>query len=150
MTNSQFIAYDIQLFELSLDLVIIGAATCSAIITYTRYLLYGEMATMDSLKSVKHQQEGKCLREFNKIYRFILGITMILKIAVCIIGHSSVIMRNQYYPHPEEFRLAYAWIQFYFIEVLTFIPSTIFLAYQAIMEMEELPSFPKRPTADAI
>lgn len=54
MTNSQFIAYDIQLFELSLDLVIIGAATCSAIITYTRYLLYGEMATMDSLKSVKH------------------------------------------------------------------------------------------------
>jgi len=94
MTNSQFIAYDIQLFELSLDLVIIGAATCSAIITYTRYLLYGEMATMDSLKSVEHLQEGKCLTDFNKIYRFILGITMILKIAVCIIGHSSVIMRN--------------------------------------------------------
>ena len=54
MANSQFIAYDIQLFELSLDLVLIGAATCSAIITFARYLLYDEMVTMDSLRSLKH------------------------------------------------------------------------------------------------
>ena len=75
---------------------------------------------------------------------------MILKIGVCIVGHSSVIVRNQYYPHPEEMKISYIWIQFYFIEVLTFIPSTIFLVYQAIMEAEQLPSLPKRPTTEAM
>ena len=48
-----------------------------------------------------------------------------LKMFVCMIGHPFVIMREIYYPRPEAYDFAYAWIVFYFIEMLTVLPTLI-------------------------
>jgi len=50
-----------------------------------------------------------------------------MKYLVCLFGHPFVIARNYEYPHPEAFKFAYTWIEFYFIEILVTIPNATIL-----------------------